>query len=196
MKHLAVSLFFASVCGLVLLYAAEDSTEAKLFHNDGWFIEQAYRQSHAECERTIQEMKDLAARHRTAEFATAAKLIAELDRRMTSYNNIVQKLVIYYKQKWNQKHYQNMDQGWKDETYKKHKAKLTSVHTLMRDLQQAYNTWNEGRTSAAKKTNKDLIEAFSQINVVLSEALDAQKRTEEAVFKNLETELSAIKNLK
>lgn len=196
MKHLAVFLFFASVWGLVLLYAAEDSTEAKLFHNDGWFIEQAYRQSHAECERTIQEMKDLAARHRAAEFATAAKLITELDRRMTFYNGIIQKLVLYYKQKWNQKHYQNMDQQWKDETYKKHKAKLTSVHTLMLTLQQAYNTWNEGRTRAAEKKNRDLLEAFTKINGSLSEALDTQKKEEETVLKNLETELSAIKNIK
>ncbi len=180
----------------VFLVAAEDSTEAKLMHNEGWFIEQAYRKSHAECERTVQEMKDLHAAHRKNEFAVAAKLVNELDRRMTRYNGIIQKLVIYYKQKWNQKHYQGMEQKWKEETYAKHKTKLKAVQTLMLDLQQAFNAWTAARNDAAKKKNDELLAAYRLMNNALEEALTAGLAAEEGVFKDLETELSAIKNLK
>ncbi len=190
------SLIAGALLGGALLFAAEDSTEAKLMHNEGWFIEQAYRKSHAECERTAQEMKDLHAAHRKGEFATAAKLVGELDRRMTRYNDIIQKLVIYYKQKWNQKHYQGMEQKWKEETYAKHKAKLKAVQTLMLDLQQAFNAWTAARNDAAKKKNDELIAAYRLMNSALEEALAAGLAAEEAVFKDLETELSAIKNLK
>lgn len=190
------SLFLLVCLPALLLTAYEDSTEAKLFHNDGWFIQQQYTQNHTEFERTIKEMKDLKASHGSAEFGTALKLITELDRRMTRYNGIIQKLVIYYKQKWNQKHYQKMDQKWKDDTYKKHKAKLTAVHTLMMDLQQAYNGWNAGRSGAVKKKNKELLEAFDIMNAALDEVLKASAVAEENVFKDLEAELSAIKNIK
>ena len=192
------SLFlFLLVClPALMLTAYEDSTEAKLFHNDGWFIQQQYTQNHAEFERTIKEMKDLKASHGSSEFGTAQRLVTELDRRVTRYNGIVQKLVIYYKQKWNQKHYQKMDQKWKDDTYKKHKAKLVALNTLMMDLQQAYNGWNAGRSGAVKKKNKELLEAFGIMNTALEAALTAGAAAEEQVFKDMEAELSAIKNIK
>ncbi|HOW52642.1 MAG TPA: hypothetical protein PLV42_11440 [bacterium] len=189
-------LFLSVYLPVLMLTAYEDSTEAKLFHNDAWFIEQQYRQNHAEFERTIKEMKDLKANHGSAEFGVAQRLITELDRRVTRYNGIVQKLVLYYKQKWNQKHYQKMDQKWKDDTYKKHKAKLVAINTLMMDLQQAYNGWNDGRSGAVKKKNKELLAAFGIMNAALDEALKAGAVAEENVFKEMEAELSAIKNLK
>ncbi len=189
-------LFLLALLPAFALTAYEDSTEAKMFHNDGWFIQQQYTQNHAEFERTIKEMKDLKANHGSSEFGTAQKLVTELDRRMTRYNGIVQKLVVYYKQKWNQKHYQKMDQKWKDDTYKKHKAKLVALNTLMMDLQQAYNGWNDGRSGAVKKKNKGLLEAFGIMNTALEAALTAGAAAEEQVFKDMEAELSAIKNIK
>ncbi len=189
-------LFLLVSLPVLTLTAYEDSTEAKLFHNDGWFIQQQYTQNHAEFERTIKEMKDLKANHGSSEFGTAQRLVTEIDRRMTRYNGIVQKLVIYYKQKWNQKHYQKMDQKWKDDTYKKHKAKLVALNTLMMDIQQAYNGWNAGRSGAVKKKNKELLEAFGIMNTALEAALTAGAAAEEQVFKDMEAELSAIKNIK
>ncbi|HNT27521.1 MAG TPA: hypothetical protein PKH10_04990 [bacterium] len=177
--------------------AVEDSTEAKLFHNEGYFTHEQVRQGHAEYDRTVAEMHTLRSSTGAAEFATAAKLITDLDRRMRNSNDLVQKLVAYYKQKWNQKHYQGMDKKWKEETYAKHKAKITSLQVLIQHLGAAYNDWNAARNSTVGlKDRKKTLSIFTRANGELSKALDGIAQTEAETFQALESELAAAKRMK
>lgn len=191
------SLLLLLTLAFLTLCAAEDSTEAKLFHNEGYFTHEQVRQGHAEYDRTVAELHTLRGSTGAAEFATAAKLITDLDRRMRNCNDLVQKLVAYYKQKWNQKHYQGMDKKWKEDTYAKHKAKITSLQVLIQHLGAAYNDWNTARNSTVGlKDRKKVLSIFTNANGQLSKALEGIAQTEAETFQALESELAAAKRMK
>ncbi len=176
---------------------AEDTNEAKLFHNDGYFIGQEFIAGHTEFKRTVTEMNELRGTHHIDECGESARLLTELDRRFASYHDLVQKFVVYYKKKWNQKHYQTMDDAWKKDAFNKHKAKIKALHDLMRSLGDAYNAWNDSRTAAVKKkTAKDIGAIIGKGNDVLQKALREGQVKEKEAFEAMGSELNTVKNLK
>jgi hypothetical protein len=189
-----LSLILLLLCLPFAPLTAADSVEAKMLHNEGWFTHDQFRRNHAEFDRTIAEMNALRQQTGSPVFATAAKLIGDLDRRMTRGNDAVRSLVDYYKHRWNQKHYQNMDKKWKDDTYAKHKAKIVSLQVLMQHLSAAYNDWNAARNALSGVTDGKKVKAAIQTaNDTLSKALDAAAAAEAETFSALESELAAAK---
>jgi hypothetical protein len=178
------------------LYAGK-IVQVVLFHNDGYKITQTYYPNDSVYKRTVNDMLVYRKTNRNKTFGVSAKLIRTIRKRSTKYFKISQKLVKYYKQKWSKRHYQEMDEEWKDNTFKKHRDKLKLFNSLSLDLQKAFNKWNAARNKAVKlKNKKALISSLKKANAELSKAIKKEKKKEATVYEELADELDIVKMMK
>lgn len=177
---------------------AEDSVQAVIFHNDGWKLEQINQVNSAEFNRTINQMTELERTHKCGIFGTAAKLVTEIDKKTNEYSVMVQKMVKFYKQKWNKKHYQNMDDEWKKTTFDRDRKNFNLYYTLVSSLQSAYNDWNSARNTAANsgKGNTAIKEGIDKANKQLEADLKEAKEREKEIYETLKVEIGTARNMK
>ena len=164
-----------------------------LFHNDFYNIEKAYYPNNAEFKRNIQQMSALGHKYHKKILFKTEKLLITLKKRNSYYFKLEKKLTTYYKKKWNKPNYINMNESWKNKTYKKHKAKLQKLYSLTQSLQKAYMDWNKERNEAVKQNSKNLIIKMKTAFKNLKKALFEEKKLEKQIFKEISKELEIIK---
>ncbi len=188
------NLFFIFVAILFFLQLnAAQNVYPLLFHNDFYNIQKAYYPNNAEYKRTIQQMSALGHKYHKKVFFKTAKQLIILKKRSTYYFNLEKKLTNYYKKKWSKPNYINMDENWKNKTYKKHKSKLKKLYSLTQAIQKAYMTWNNQRNEAVKNSGKELIKKMTIAFKNLKKALKEEKKLEKQVFQEISKELEIIK---
>ncbi len=194
MKLANLLLLFIFLFFTQLLFSQSQSPQAVIFHNDGYKLFQEFRPNNAIYDRTIREMQTLARKHKEKTFTESANLIKIIMSKCKLYYDTNTSLIEYFKKRWSQPHFLNMDDDWKAKTFKRDRAKVLALHSLTQGMQQAFNDWNSARNEAVKsKNNKEIIGKIAAANRMLRKTIDAILEEEKEVFESIQKELEIIK---
>jgi hypothetical protein len=176
------------------LFPQKQSPQYVILHNDGYKLFQEYRPNNAVFDRTRKEMIELGRKHKEKTFHESAALIKKLMDKCKYYYNTNTSLVEYMKKRWSQPHFINMNDEWKNTTFKKDRAKVLAIHSLSQGMQQAFNDWNSSRNEAVKSRNsKEIIKKIGKANKMLKRTIDNILEEETKVFESVKKELEIIK---
>lgn len=167
--------------------------ETVTFHNDMYSMEQSYYPNKELMKRTARDMKVLASRTKNRVYSHSSGLVAQLRRMYIPFFKIGKGLAGHYKKKWGLKHYQSMNDEWKDKTFKKHRTKVKQIFLLFSSTEKAFNDWNKARNSAVKHKNPvDVEKAFIVANKKLKKEINYLKKLKEATFKDLADDIEML----
>jgi len=191
------ALFFLFLFTVVLstnLYSQQPSTQSVILHNDGYKLFQEFRPNNAIFDRTMREMQELARKHSEKTFTESAALIKTIMDKCKLYYDTNTNLIEYYKKRWSQPHFLSMSDEWKNETFKRDRAKVLALHSLSQGMQQAFNDWNTARNEAVKSSNsKEIVKKIGKANRMLKTTIDAVIEEEAKAFESIKKELEIIK---
>ncbi len=187
-------LIFLTLCIFFTSLFSSQNVQVIMLSNNLVKIQNEYVPNHTMLKNTSNDMRALERDSKLKEFSRAAKLIDNLDAKLTSYFETSEKLYKFYIKKWEGPHYQRMDEKWKEETYAKHREKLLLHYALTTTLQDAYNLWNEEWNKIVSETNPGkLAAALKPLNNALEKTLADIKSKEKEASSALKEELSSIK---
>ncbi len=189
-RFLFVSFFVVLWCSLG---AAPLTRETVTFHNDAFNMEQSFYPNESLMKRSSRDMKVLARQAHDKTYSHSAVLIAQLRKMYVRYFKLGHKMALRYEKKWGQRHYQSMDQEWKDKTFAKHREKVKKLFLLFNSAEKAFNTWNQARNQAVKLSDrKRMAAAFSQANKALEKEINYIANLEKATFKDLADDIERL----
>ncbi|MCK5809279.1 hypothetical protein KAH37_09865 [bacterium] len=192
MKFFRLLTLFLLFFNLASLEAGQ-TRETVTFHNDNYNMTQSYYPNSELMKRTTRDMKVLASRTHNRVYSYSSGLIAQLRRSYITYFKIGSGLAKHYEKKWGLRHYQSMNDEWKDKTFLKHRAKVKQAFLLFTSSENAFNEWNKSRNKAVKISDKkEMNKAFIKANKQLKKEIDYLKKLGTATFKDLENEIEML----
>jgi len=173
--------------------AEKNSVQAIILHNDGYKLYKSYLPTDNTYKNTARDMRVLASKNRSSTYRKSASLIKLARKKSTEYYKTNKKLIEYLKKKWNKPHYANMDDEWKNKTFKKDHKKIKSLFSLLQGLQLAFNDWTKARNEAVKKNLPAKVEKlFIKANKVFEKTVNNILEEEVAIYKSISKELKII----
>ena len=173
--------------------AQKNSVQSIILHNDGYKLYKTYMPTDNIYKNTARYMGVLASQNRSKIYKKSANIIKLVRRKSTEYYKTNKKLIEYLKKKWNKPHYANMDDKWKNKTFKKDHKKVKAIFSLSQGLQLAFNDWTRARNEAAKKDLPAEVEKnFIEANKIFEKTINAVIEEEIAVYKSISKELKII----
>ncbi|MGI6393562.1 MAG: hypothetical protein ACOX2F_02330 [bacterium] len=176
------------------LYSQKQSVQSVIFHNDGYKIFQEARPNDTIFKNTAREMEELARQHKKKVFSESAALLKELQSKYKYYCDTNTSVIEYFKKKWNQPHYVNMEDKWKQTTFERDRKKVKDIYSLSQGMLLAFNDWNSARNKAVKMpTDEEIVKEMAQANKILRKTIDAVLSEEPAILEAVSKELQVIK---
>jgi len=184
---------FSTLLFTFLSVEAGQTRETVTFHNDNYGMTQSYYPNSELMKRTARDMKVLASRTHNRIYSHSSGLVAQLRRMYITYFKIGSGLAKRYEKKWELRHYQSMNDEWKDKTFGKHRAKVKQAFLLFSSSEKAFNDWNKARNNAVKISNpKEMNNAFVKANKQLKKEIDYLKKLQKATFADLADEIEML----
>lgn len=188
------NLFFISLLLLTsFVSATKNSVQSIILHNDGYKLYKTFLPSDNTYKNAARDMGVLASKNKSKVYQKSAKLIKLVRRKSTEYYKTNKKLIEYLKNKWNKPHYANMDDDWKDKTFKKDHKKVKELFSLSQGLQLAFNDWTKARNEAVKKSLPAEVEKlFAEANKTFEKTINNIVLEESKVYESISKELKII----
>lgn len=172
----------------------KQSVQAIMLHNDGYKMFQEFRPNDTILKNTIREMEELGRKHKNKAFSESASLLKTAQHKCKYYYDTNTALIEHFKKKWNQPHYAEMEEEWKQTTFARDRKKVKDVYSLTQGMLLAFNDWNISRNKAVQMpTNEEIISGIKSANELLKKTIDAILADEIAIFEAISKELQIIK---